>query len=83
MLRRIPATLLVCLAIMLALLFAATSSAATPDQSTEIAFKPGLTGSPPLPEGTAPKSRGKSEQSSRWLGRPVRYASIRLRRSSR
>ncbi len=72
MLRRIPATLLVYLAILLALLFVATTSpAATPDQSTEIALKPGMTGGPPPSEGIAPKSRVRAKRPMECMPGPV------------
>ena len=57
MLRRIPATLLVYLAILLPTLFVAASWAATPDESMEILLKPSPTSSSPMPAVNEAKPR--------------------------
>ena len=57
MLRRIPATLLVYLVILLPTLFVAASWAATPDESMEILLKPSPTSSSPMPAVNEAKPR--------------------------
>ncbi len=64
MLTRIPATLLVCLAILLSIFFAATSSAATPDQSMELALRPDQPGSSPPSARSTDKPAGKRQNKS-------------------
>ncbi len=57
MLRRIPVTPLVYLAILLPTLFVAASWAATPDESMEILLKPSPTSSSPMPAVNEAKPR--------------------------
>ncbi len=64
MLRRIPAKLLVCLAVLLSTFFVATSWAAAAEQPTELALKPSNTGSSPVPMADAARSRDRARSKS-------------------
>ena len=67
MLRRIPATLLVYLVILLPTLFVAASWAATPDESMEILLKPNPTSNSPMPGVNEAAPRHAKRTKREWL----------------